>query len=1032
MKKVAVVATEPSADDDDGEAGRGSGSDSAEDAGSDDYDDPAASSTDSRSPSSGSDDGSDDNDDDRPRRRAATLRPISNRPRRACMTEVRYEEPNIPDSPVPRKPTARRRSAGSPSSRAVGKSCARAEAKRVGRVVDADLSRRRDVWLWRHKAIISRLLPSKGGYFLKMKEKGEAPPQGEVIEIGEDVGQPKMVKGKMKGYQLVGLRFMIGLVENGMGGILGDEMGLGKTLQMLSVLAHMKENGGPGPYLIVCPLSVLSAWESECRKWTPDLSLHRIHGTASERERAKERLRRKATTERAWFQRLCWSVVVLDEGHRIKNDKADLYNALFGIQSRHRFILTGTPLQNNLVERDLLRFLLPAVFTEQTKTYFKEAFDLASGAYSVTSMDNARRLLNKIMLRRTKEDVDISVPPKEEVPVYLPLTPLQKTWYLNLMVALGKATLAEIFDRSPSAISSESASTSTTGDSAISLGGAAKVAGATPKKDTKDDGAYKKLMSLMMQLRKVCGHPYLIPDAEPTDEEASRQGLVSSSSKFVFLDALLTERIAGGHRVLVFSQYTKVLDLLEEMMQLRRCRYARLDGQSMLPQQSDDLQAIARCHRIGQTRPVTVYRLISQDTVEEQMLTRLQKKLFLSLKIIGAGAALTPAYGDDDFVDDEGDEAEPKLSKADLLVILRYGSGAVVDAGGSSVLCEDLDGMLEHSKERLKAVQRACVLTPDEDSSEEAGEGDGGKGFALGLERVRSTVFEGFDFSNRERERKRRKGKLVVDGEIFDEGDIEIVATGIVTDGKRRRTERTVQVNGVTVLKEMLKEPERQSGQGHGREKKKKYRYLNVSIDASDASFNFPLQRCVVCGYGNNCSLRCRECPNVAHEACIPSDANGWCNNFYCPQHRCITCARSTSDAGGLLFREGCLPLDDEDLVEIGDVLPKFGKLGFGKARQAYFIRCGECVRHGVEVEDGVKEGNDDDEDEVMVILEQEEEGSMLEDGDGRQDGGIGETDEEEVEAVEVDKIDMENVSDEYEEEESEDGEDEDAGDDDE
>ena len=212
----------------------------------------------------------------------------------------------------------------------------------------------------------------------------------------------------MKPYQLGGLSFLVYLQRNGLSGILGDEMGLGKTLQTLSLIQYMKENRdasketeGNRPCLVVCPMSVLSSWMAESRKWTPGLKVLRFHGPVHERNRLKrvatgeedlygnltqqakvkknKRLAAKGkevinldtdsdleqsagydmvvttyetfTAEQSWFKRaFVWRYCILDEGHKIKNDLSQISTALQGLGAEYRLILTGTPLQNNLVE----------------------------------------------------------------------------------------------------------------------------------------------------------------------------------------------------------------------------------------------------------------------------------------------------------------------------------------------------------------------------------------------------------------------------------------------------------------------------------------------------------------------------------------------------------------------------------------------------------------------------------------------------------------------------------------------------------
>jgi SWI/SNF-related matrix-associated actin-dependent regulator of chromatin subfamily A member 5 len=324
------------------------------------------------------------------------------------------------------------------------------------------------------------LLPDNN-YVAKLIEKYEGLSPQEKARVSattpyeEIETQPKGIIAKMKPYQLSGLSFMIYLHRNGLSGILGDEMGLGKTLQTLSLFQYLKEKelktgGELRPFLVVCPLSVLSSWMAEAKRWAPGLKVLRFHGPVKERDRLKKialgeidmygnptakqktkRRTRKTTTgkplisldsdsddvdeevgidvvvttyesyqaEQSWFKRaFVWRYVVLDEGHKIKNDLSLISKALQGLRAEYRLILTGTPLQNNLTELwALLHWLYPDVFTEQTSELFRTSFDLTKGLYSNTVLDNSRRLLELVMLRRMKNSpgVDLNLPPKTEV-----------------------------------------------------------------------------------------------------------------------------------------------------------------------------------------------------------------------------------------------------------------------------------------------------------------------------------------------------------------------------------------------------------------------------------------------------------------------------------------------------------------------------------------------------------------------------------------------------------------------------------------
>lgn len=388
----------------------------------------------------------------------------------------------------------------------------------------------------------------------------------------------------MKPYQLSGLSFLVYLHRNGLSGILGDEMGLGKTLQTLSLVQYLKNtrklsrsHGESRPCLVICPLSVLSSWISEARRWTPGLKVLRFHGPMVERNRVKRiaageedmygnktsyARRRKndrlsaagkpvlalgseiedddedgidliITTydsfksEESWFKRaFVWSYVVLDEGHKIKNDLSQVSKALQGLGAEYRLILTGTPLQNNLVELwALLRWLYPEVFVENTAELFKSSFNLSRGQVNTKVMNDARRLLELIMLRRMKNSpgVDLGLPPKTEVLLFVPLTPMQKFWYTRLLTRTDQVLLNELFqgakEKEATVLEIEKKTSEVTDLSELGEFNSAQDEQASAiwkeseeiiskalQQEEKQEGnksAWKKLMNLLMQLRKV-------------------------------------------------------------------------------------------------------------------------------------------------------------------------------------------------------------------------------------------------------------------------------------------------------------------------------------------------------------------------------------------------------------------------------------------------------------------------------------------------------------------------------------------------
>lgn len=413
--------------------------------------------------------------------------------------------------------------------------------------------------------------------------------------------QPQLIKnGEMKDYQLHGLSFLVWLWRNGMNGILGDEMGLGKTLQTLSLFTYLYEQGHKGPHLVVCPLSVLSSWVTECRRWTPHFTLVRFHGGKQERERLKKDARalrsdilittyEQYKTEEKFFKKeLKFCYVVLDEGHKVKNTDTALAIALQGIQCQFRLLLTGTPLANNLRELwALLHWLYPSLFTESSVKRFEEAFDLTMGKYEPAFIDHCRKLLELVMLRRMKLDVvkELSVPPRHETNIYLPLTPLQRFWYKRILTRLD--SLEDLFgSTAASGTASQAEPSLQTPQLSLPMQEFQQSLEQTVKKE---DKRYQRLMNMLMQLRKVCNHPYLIEGAEP-DPYFSGPHLLHASNKLLALDKLLKVLLKDGRKALIFSQWTKTLDLLEEFLELREITFARLDGSTTRPRRTLDIK----------------------------------------------------------------------------------------------------------------------------------------------------------------------------------------------------------------------------------------------------------------------------------------------------------------------------------------------------------------------------------------------------------------------------------------------------------
>ncbi|XP_045424843.1 lymphoid-specific helicase isoform X4 [Lemur catta] len=487
--------------------------------------------------------------------------------------------------------------------------------------------------------------------------------------------QPKhFTGGVMRWYQVEGMEWLRMLWENGINGILADEMGLGKTVQCIATIALMIQRGVPGPFLVCGPLSTLPNWMAEFKRFTPE--------------------------------HCYWKYLIVDEGHRIKNMKCRLIRELKRFNADNKLLLTGTPLQNNLSELwSLLNFLLPDVFDDLKS--FESWFDITS--LSETAEDiiaqereqNVLHMLHQILtpflLRRLKSDVALEVPPKREVVVYAPLSKKQEIFY----TAIVNRTIASMFGSSeketveasptgrPKRRTRKSINYSKIDDFPNEL--EKLISQIQPEVDRESRTVVEvnipiesevdlKLQNIMMLLRKCCNHPYLIeyPIDPVTQEFKVDEELVTNSGKFLILDRMLPELKKRGHKVLLFSQMTRMLDILMDYCHHRNFNFSRLDGSmsysereknmhnfntdpdvfiflvstragglginltaadTVIIYDSDwnpqsDLQAQDRCHRIGQTKPVVVYRLVTANTIDQKIVERAAAKRKLEKLII--------------------------------------------------------------------------------------------------------------------------------------------------------------------------------------------------------------------------------------------------------------------------------------------------------------------------------------------------------------------------------------------------------------
>ncbi|KXJ70348.1 hypothetical protein RP20_CCG024025 [Aedes albopictus] len=516
---------------------------------------------------------------------------------------------------------------------------------------------------------------------------------------------------KLAEYQLVGLNWLSVMHRNDMNGILADEMGLGKTIQVIAFLAWLKENDLiKHPQLIVVPSSTLDNWENELRKWCPELILMKYYGSQEERKLIRIDWAKNGISDvdvvlttyhmmgASGEEKKMWRVtpfqyVIFDEAHMLKNMTSQRYENLLRIRADRRILLTGTPLQNNLLElMSLLCFVMPKLFggkVEDIKALFQRIKTKDSGEDQTTfeknQIERAKQIMKPFILRRLKKDVLSFLPPKTEEIMKVPMLDSQKEKYMDLVSEYQNAT--GVF-----------------------------------KSSTEISG-----MSIMMDMRKLANHPlllrYYFSDAEVRKIARKLAGdsdwknknidetfqdiaylsdfkllqlkdkytslydlripdqLIVASGKFRQLDELLPKLKSEGHRVLIFSQFVMMLDIMEKYLDIRKYGFLRLDGQTAVTERQEmidlytedpnififllstkagglginltaadtviihdidfnpynDKQAEDRSHRMGQTKPVTIYKLISDGTIEEGMLMIAQEKLQLEKDVTDEG-----------------------------------------------------------------------------------------------------------------------------------------------------------------------------------------------------------------------------------------------------------------------------------------------------------------------------------------------------------------------------------------------------------
>ena len=785
----------------------------------------------------------------------------------------------------------------------------------------------------------------------------------------------------LRDYQLDGLRWLVAMHTSGTSAILADEMGLGKTLQTIALLAHLKfEKGVDGPHLVVCPLSVLSSWMSEFKRFCPQLRAVKLHSSdAEERTRLLQSIQsldeydvvvttyemaKSPNVTNILANRSWWRYLVVDEGHVLKNPESQNSIALNRFHFAHALLLTGTPLQNNLSELwALLHFLYGDLFP--TSDAFDAAFVLNGSQAQVDDarLADASSLLRPFMLRRTKGEVEKGLPPKLETTINCPLSEMQTFWYKRLLLR----------------------------ESAL-LGELEREAGAAAE----TGGDWRKLNSLLMQLRKCCNHPFLFPGVEPDDDDGSYgEQLVAASGKMSILDRLLTKLKEGGHRVVLFSQFTSTLDLLEELLLYRGHKYCRLDGSTNRVQRtvdinafnmlgsprfvflmstragglginlqtadtvilydSDwnpqvDIQAMGRVHRIGQTKVVHAYRLVTPSSVEERIVQRAEKKLYLD-QMVNRGSTANA-------------EALEELGESEMRSMLRFGTGCCF-ASEAPPTDAELASIIDRTR-----TEEASVGALKGGGAKTAADFDA-EAPMLDLRKLQGETYG--DAAAEPKDFRTCKASMADIGAEWQQ------ARGKRQSKSRFTTERVAGVGEVNVLRENdyglgeeMPNAEREKGvfekpegrQVAGRDFAHEATCLHCWRGPGDAAVCPPVGKKPKGSpskreAGGGGTLRgCDWCPAAYHLECVgmsAADAKGF-GMWACPHHQCGQCGRKAAAAGGLLFRCAMCPrsfCEDHlpaEAIIMGEC-ERFLALGARHPKQGCYILCKTpCVAKAAEL----------------------------------------------------------------------------------
>uniref|UniRef100_A0A665TJC7 Chromodomain-helicase-DNA-binding protein 4-like n=1 Tax=Echeneis naucrates TaxID=173247 RepID=A0A665TJC7_ECHNA len=621
---------------------------------------------------------------------------------------------------------------------------------------------------WNHREL---MMGDEGRPGKKIKMKGrvkrpDRPPENPVIDPTiKFERQPEYLDstgGTLHPYQLEGLNWLRFSWAQGTDTILADEMGLGKTVQTAVFLYSLyKEGHSKGPFLVSAPLSTIINWEREFEMWAPDMYVVTYVGDKDSRAVIREnefsfednairggkkasRMKKDSsikfhvlltsyeliTIDMAILGSIDWACLVVDEAHRLKNNQSKFFRVLNNYPLQHKLLLTGTPLQNNLEELfHLLNFLTPERFSN-LEGFLEEFADIAKE----DQIKKLHDMLGPHMLRRLKADVFKHMPSKTELIVRVELSPMQKKYY--------KFILTKNFEAL----------------------------------NTKGGGNQVSLLNVVMDLKKCCNHPYLFPGAAMEAPKMPNgmyegQALTKSSGKLMLLQKMMRKLKEGGHRVLIFSQMTKMLDLLEDFLENEGYKYERIDGgitggmrqeaidrfnapgaqqfafllstragglginlataDTVIIYDSDwnphnDIQAFSRAHRIGQNKKVMIYRFVTKASVEERITQVAKKKMMLTHLVVRPGLGSKTGsmskqelddilkFGTEELFKDEG-EGENKEEDSSIIHYDDKAIDRLLDRNQDATDDTELQSMNEY----LSSFKVAQYVVKDEEEEEE-------------------------------------------------------------------------------------------------------------------------------------------------------------------------------------------------------------------------------------------------------------------------------------------------------------------------